>query len=885
MKITKDDPRLMDYVLNELETGEHAAVEAALKLEENAEAREEVAALRQVVDLSTEALAEESVAATLEPGQRAEVLREVEQGEAPAKKTFFLFRPAFALAACALLGVGLTVIGVNRMGAIDSSSVRSLQAKNMNAELEAQMEALGYFGDTSKDLPGSGNTPPALMEQRTRLNPDAEFTEDVKLFIEEKKGFPAGADPSGIKPWRLQVPELEEMVMSPAEEAKDEWDDLEVGSISGQQAVAERPQADAARASKSAPVAARGYRGGGRGNAFGKGKAPEVAAAPAPPTYSFDINGDGSPEEIPYKSVPTQQHMTSRVITDGDSGNLQNAEIGGEIRVRGDAYGQSGINKALPKTDRNVVAFWEQRTRLNQQADGLPELKEQLEYLGYLGDSQPSRDYYFEYPRQSGEAYLPIEEKAFASVLQKPLSTFSIDVDTGAYSNVRRFIEGGHLPDPNAVRIEELINYFDYVPSAPVGDVPFGVGVEVAPCPWQPEHWLSKVVVSGKEVDAEERGDANLVFLLDVSGSMKDSNKLPLVQESMKALLNELRPTDRVALVTYAGSSQVVLNSTAVGEGRKIRNAINKLNAGGGTNGSGGIEAAYRIAKANFVDGGINRVILATDGDFNIGVTHHGGLMGLITEHAKSNVFLTALGFGMGNYKDGTLEQLADKGNGNYAYIDGIAEARKVLVDELSGTMITIAKDVKIQVEFNPQHIGHYRLIGYENRALKARDFNDDTKDAGEIGAGHQVTALYELVPAGQSPQPGVDALKYQATESDVRPERELSDELMNVKLRYKDPEGSVSAKIEVPVKRDAVTRKASADFKFAAAVAGYGLVLRNSQYRGNASLDGVAALAEAGKHLGGSMSRRMMKEVDDMEDARQDFIDLVVTTKTLTQR
>ncbi len=883
MKITKDDPRLMDYVLNELETEEHAAIEAALKLEENAEARAEVATLRQVVDLSVEALSTEETAVELDAEQRAEVFKEAAQGEAPAKKPFFLFRPAFALAACALLGVGLVLNGYivptksERMELADRQETLRARIERLPEGVErflitdinnpagsAQASPRRFLSEieSGKDLDGIEKEMDTIEEELINAGMGEQYglleknSADIPAEVEaqmEALGYlgdtTSGSAGTQAEPMASSIPAP---IMLKQEAKKfEEWDDLEVGSISGQQAVAADRLQRAAELAKPAPVA--------------------VAAPPAQPLLQRSVPVVKAEEESLPEITTEQLFFNSSVGAGIGAGGFG----GGGGRAGGRAGG------ALAN-----------RTRPDIATDGLPspELVDELEALGYLGDSQPSRDYYFAYPRQSGEAYLPIEEKAFASVLQKPLSTFSIDVDTGAYSNVRRFIEQGRLPDPNAVRIEELINYFDYVPNTPVGDVPFGVGVEVAPCPWQPEHWLSKVVVSGKEVDAEERGDANLVFLLDVSGSMSDANKLPLVKESMKALLKELRPSDRVALVTYAGSSQVVLKSTAVGEGKRIRNAIEGLHAGGGTNGSGGIEAAYRIAKAHYVDGGINRVILATDGDFNIGVTHHGGLMGLITEHAKSNVFLTALGFGMGNYKDATLEQLADKGNGNYAYIDGIAEARKVLVDELSGTMITIAKDVKIQVEFNPQHIGHYRLIGYENRALKDRDFNDDTKDAGEIGAGHQVTALYELVPAGQSPQPGVDALKYQATESDARPERELSDELMNVKLRYKDPEGSVSAKIEVPVKRDAVTRNASADFKFVSAVAGYGLVVRNSQYRGNANLDAVVAWAEAGKQpyngfAGGGNPRKMMEEVDDMEDARQDFIDLVVTTKTLLQR
>ncbi|HDP35754.1 MAG TPA: VWA domain-containing protein [Candidatus Hydrogenedentes bacterium] len=494
--------------------------------------------------------------------------------------------------------------------------------------------------------------------------------------------------------------------------------------------------------------------------------------------------------------------------------------------------------------------------------------------LDYWGENLEPPDYRAPWtPNSRGsEKYLPIIENAFLNVTSNPLSTFSIDVDTGAYSNVRRFLQQGQLPPPDAVRIEEMINYFKYDLAQPTGEAPFSVTIEMADCPWAQGHKLARVALQGRAVVSEERNPANLVFLIDVSGSMKNANKLPLAKESMKALLNELRPHDRVAIVTYAGAAAIALPSTPCTDKEAIRAAIDALQAGGSTHGSAGIQQAYRIARENFIPGGINRVLLATDGDFNVGTTSHEALMNLITQEAKSKVFLTVMGFGYGNIKDATLEQIANKGNGNYAYIDTFAEARRVLVDQISGTLITIAKDVKIQVEFNPQHVQAYRLIGYENRALADRDFNDDTKDAGEIGAGHQVTALYQLVPKGANLDPGVDPLRYQpAPEPETAPDRPINPEWMTVKLRYKEPEGDVSRLIEIPwASTGGDLRQATPDMQFASGVAVFGMMLRNSQHKGTANFDMVMALAEAGKKS---------------DPERQAFIDLVVTAKTLSRQ
>jgi len=449
------------------------------------------------------------------------------------------------------------------------------------------------------------------------------------------------------------------------------------------------------------------------------------------------------------------------------------------------------------------------------------------------------------------EAYDSIAENDFLVAAENPLSTFAIDVDTASYANVRRFLKSDHRPPRDAVRIEEMLNYFAYGYAAPAaGDpAPFAVSLEVAAAPWEPEHRLVRIGLKGREVSVGERPAANLVFLLDVSGSMDEPGKLPLVQESMKLLLASLKSEDHVAIVTYAGTSGLALPSTPVRRHREIVEAIDALSAGGSTNRAVGIQLAYDIAKANFVPGGINRVILATDGDFNIGMTNRGDLVRLIKEEASRGVFLTVLGFGMGNYKDSTLEELADKGNGAYAYVDTEREARKVMIEQANGTLVTIAKDVKVQVEFNPALVQAYRLIGYENRLLKKEDFNNDKVDAGDIGAGHTVTALYEVVPAGVAwtPEAGVDALKYQKPQGGGG-KAEASAELLTVKLRYKAPDSDASRRLEFPLTdRGQAFAAASGDFKFAAAVAGFGMILRDSPHRGKATLGQVLQWAEQG--------------------------------------
>lgn len=467
------------------------------------------------------------------------------------------------------------------------------------------------------------------------------------------------------------------------------------------------------------------------------------------------------------------------------------------------------------------------------------------------------------------ESYSPIAENPFLAAAQNPLSTFSADVDTASYANVRRFIASGSLPPPDAVRIEELINYFPYdYPEPSTG--PFAAAIEVAAAPWDPTHQLARIGIKGREIARGQRPPSNLVFLIDVSGSMEHPNKLPLLLSALRMLVEQLDERDRVSVAVYAGASGLALPPTSGDRKKEILAALDRLQAGGSTNGADGIELAYQVAAANFQPGGTNRVILATDGDFNVGVSSEGALVRLIEEKAKTGVFLTVLGFGMGNLKDSTLEKLADKGNGHYAYIDGMLEAKKVLVDGLGGTLVTIAKDVKLQLEFNPLRVAAWRLIGYENRVLRAEDFKDDRRDAGEVGAGHTVTALYELVPAGRSaPVAQVDALKYQRPGEPTS--AAASEEIFTLKIRYKDPEASASRELLFPAPT-LVQASSSRELRFAAGVAAFGMLLRDSPNRGAASFDLVLRLAEEGRG-------------DDPRGYRREFLELARQAAQLKAR
>lgn len=436
----------------------------------------------------------------------------------------------------------------------------------------------------------------------------------------------------------------------------------------------------------------------------------------------------------------------------------------------------------------------------------------------------------------SREGYDHISENPFLKSMDNPLSTFSIDVDGASYSNIRRFINSGQLPPAGAVRIEEMINYFTYNYPQPSGDAPFSINTEYTTCPWNENHQLVSIGLQGKKIATENLPAANIVFLIDVSGSMWSADKLPLVQSSLKLLADQLRPQDRVAMVVYAGNAGVVLPSTDGCETAKIKDAINRLQAGGSTAGGAGIQLAYKIAQENFIKNGNNRIVLCTDGDFNVGQSSDDELERMIEEKRKTGVYLTVLGYGTGNYQDAKMQKLADKGNGNHAYIDNLSEARKVLISQFGGTMFTIAKDVKLQIEFNPAKVQGYRLIGYENRMLAKEDFNDDKKDAGELGSGHTVTAIYEIIPVGtDAPElRKVDDLKYQKNEAAKKPEFANSSEVITVKFRYKNPDEEKSRLLEKTISGNPLAfAQASDNIHLAAGVAQFGMLLRNSEYKG----------------------------------------------------
>ena len=541
------------------------------------------------------------------------------------------------------------------------------------------------------------------------------------------------------------------------------------------------------------------------------------------------------------------------------------------------ASGDSGMTKLYPETTAANNAVYETRPSPIQAADGeTPAAEEAYDYAQCVDVEEAARaeedSFFIPAEEYNTEEYNYIEENGYTAVSSAPLSTFSADVDTASYTNIRRMIYDGYDVPPEAVRIEEMINYFDYHYSDPDENEPFAVHAELSDCPWNKDTELLMIGINTKNTDSllDNREPMNIVFLIDVSGSMYSEDKLPLVQKSFSMLTDNLSSRDRISIVTYAGSDEVVLEGADGNDRQRVLDAINSLEAGGSTAGAAGINTAYEIAEKYFIKGGNNRVILATDGDLNVGLSSESELTQLIEEKRESGVFLSVLGFGSGNLKDNKLEALADHGNGNYSYIDSEREARKVLVDEMSGTLYTAAKDVKFQLEFNPENIKGYRLIGYENRTMAAEDFNDDTKDAGEIGAGHSVTVLYELVPIDSPMEIGSD-LKYSANSES----KKMGNELLTVNIRYKEPDGSESKLLSYPVERSLYSKTKSENMTFAAAVAEFGMLLRNSRYIGDITYSNIATqLSEYDYHsdefkdefvyLVNTMKRRAVNSYDD---------------------
>jgi secreted protein with Ig-like and vWFA domain len=619
-----------------------------------------------------------------------------------------------------------------------------------------------------------------------------------------------------------------------------------------------------------------------------------VAAGPAAPVPASAASGApvatplplAEPEVKPANTLPPVVAIQQKVVAD-DEGAIHPQPTAGATRAPSDPEFDhhkeltdkiSDLKKeadAIPDNTPERVAkdkelkgkyreLREYESRMNlrrQRADEERRLAEETERLRRLEEQREAE----ERARREGPTtatYRPITENPFTFVQRQPFSTFSIDVDTASYANVRRFLDAHQRPPADAVRLEEMINYFPYSYSPPKDDRPFSVKVDMADAPWQPLHRIARVAIKGREIKADERPAANFTFLLDVSGSMSPPERLPLVKQALRLLVEQLREDDRVSIVTYAGESGLAMESTGGDHKEEILQAIEALHAGGSTNGAGGIRLAYTQAVRHFKKNGINRVILCTDGDFNVGMSSVQELEMLIAEKAKTGVFLSVLGVGTDNLHDHTMQTLADRGNGNYHYLDSLSEARKVLVDQLTGTLVTIAKDVKIQIEFNPAQVAAYRLIGYEKRMLATQDFNNDKKDAGEIGAGHTITALYEIVPAKMKypdGQPVVDDRRYgktevtassAAAEEKAKPESSAhTNESMTVKLRYKEPNEDKSKLIAVPVTDSLKTMgQNDHDFQFAAAVAGFGMLLRDSPYGSDLTWDSVRELARAGK-------------------------------------
>jgi Ca-activated chloride channel homolog len=615
---------------------------------------------------------------------------------------------------------------------------------------------------------------------------------------------------------------------------------------------------------------------------FGGNASGPAVANPAPkPPISMPSSGgvaisDPMPAD-PYAAPAADPFGASKSPTSSATPLASNQLVGkNTLGLRADVGGQT-LPSATYLTDDIQYHPTGPKSKLSEEAQKMKELAEGENLRRKQAQGGEWRD------NITGEQYEQRVENIFQSVRAEPLSTFSIDVDTASYTNCRRFLEGRQLPPTAAVRVEEFINYFRYDYPQPTGKDPFSVNMEMADCPWTPNHKLLRVGLKGKEIDRRERPESNLVFLVDVSGSMSSEDKLPLLRDAMHRWVNELTPNDRVTIVTYAGDAGLRLPTTRGDQKEKLHAAIETLQSGGSTHGSAGIKLAYEEATKNFLeDGGVNRVLWATDGDLNVGTTSDDELVDLITNKAKTGVFLTVLGVGTGNLKDAKLEKIADKGNGIYAYLDSPKEARKVLIEQMSGTTITIAKDVKIQIEFNPAEIAGYRLIGYENRILAAEDFANDKKDAGEIGAGHTVTALYEIIPVGAESEPGKtpakEQLKYQAAEvtsGATAAQVKLSDaaksgELLTLKLRFKQPDGHKSELCEFPLQeRGGKFTAASQDFQFAGCVAQLAMILRDSQYRGEMTTAAIAEIAAATKG-------------DDKDGSRAEFVELVKRVKEL---
>ena len=820
MKLSPDDPKLTAYALGELDRAEAAAIEQEVK--NSPELRAAVAEIRATAEfLKTEFATEEKLSLSEQQKQT------IAAGLPPTnvipmpKQRIAVFISVSAIAACVMftLAWGLWSGTKNQPMASAPNDSEFKYAQNaVNAEKQKIQDDEKTPHSIEIPSPGVAPTPKAAEEPTVIINNPAAV--------------------SSVGDWAMLARTSENRsVPPPTPEDSIRRETTKAFELS-------------AKHSRTAPLASTG------------GAAVDLRPAPVAdisqnsvqsvPTQNYLNYAAPKLAETPYRGIQKVKQLSDKTKNQETYQWHLNGRVDGAATVSASTRGFY---------DDNGSDVWDERR----------------ERSGKHGRVQSNYGLY------STARYPQYIENSFESVRNAPLSTVSIDVDTASYANVRRFLNQNQMPPQDAVRIEELVNYFSYDYPQPHGSDPFSVNMEVAGCPWNKQHQIVRVALKGKEIAQDKRPPSNFVFLIDVSGSMSPQERLPLIKQALRMLVKKMTENDRVAMVVYASSSGVVLESTSCVNKEKILEAIDRLEAGGSTNGGQGIQKAYALAEENFIKSGVNRVILATDGDFNVGITDQNQLIDLIQKKAKSGVFLTTLGVGTDNYKDALLQKLADKGNGNYHYLDTLEEAEKVLIQQMNGTLVTIAKDVKIQIEFNPARVQSYRLIGYEKRIMEAQDFNNDKKDAGEIGAGHTVTALYEIVPVGvedEEPRPAVDDLKYQSKphrltpKPEARDRRELrsddSDELLTLKLRYKKPDGNTSKLLEFPLKDEGKKfANASSDFRFATSVAGFGMLLKNSEYRGTLNYQKVHELAARAKG-------------DDKEGYRAEFINLVKKAESL---
>lgn len=826
--INPEDPKWTAYVLGELDDAERAAIE--LELEASEEARILVEELRFAAQLTKTELREAVSVVPLSDEQR-ETIRASAESMVPQPRRWFQMPRLVWAGGLAAASAAVLLLAI-RIAPLQEPSFESIPAASAPAVTgpSQQNTTPPADNDSSKPIPGFG-----LRYEHPGVPPEALRTDvpNLKAAVQLSEE----RSPASVKDLRQE--QKKEVALPGAGRIIGTVTDASGALVPGVKVTATNTQAGSSAAMTTDPSGAYSLEGLRAGTYKITGELPgfvttvrdglEVAAnADAKQDLRLQIGAVAQAVEV----TTGDRAASPASAPPPPAGRQQGAGVGEGAGVLGRVgrAQQQGQQGQVQQQNRVQIgnSFAEVAPR-SIVAPGVP----------------PGYDRILR-PRPNGnEAYDSITDNPFLPVAQNPLSTFSIDVDTASYSNVRRMLNQGQLPPPNAVRIEELINYFSYDYAQPIGSSPVGAVLETAAAPWNPQHRLVRIGIKARDIQANRRPQSNLVFLLDVSGSMQPAERLPLLKDGLRMLVEQLTANDRVTIVTYAGTTGVALQPTRGDQKDTILSLINSLQAGGSTNGGSGIQLAYEQAAANFIAGGANRVILATDGDFNVGITDRNALLRLIEEKAKTGVFLSVLGVGMGNYKDATLEMLADKGNGHFAYIDTLNEARKVLVDEMSGTLVTVAKDVKVQVEFNPAVVDAYRLIGYENRALRNEDFNNDLKDAGDMGAGHAVTVLYEVVPRGVAiGGPGVDPLKYQ--QPVAPPPANASNETMNVKIRYKEPTATDSKLLVFPlVDREQTLAQSSVDFRFAAAVASFGMILRDSPYKGTSSFDSVIGLAE----------------------------------------